>query len=347
MPARHASVIKKHKSVIREKTFIHDHDPSNADAQTSEGLKLLDAEYEIFSDPNLPSTRALTRFDTWDEEKTVHEWLEYCHDRPMEAHALSPVFENGDYVWKPVRVIDYDFNEKKWKVVVSQTGQVKFVTRLSLLFFAENAENFKKRVNMCKERQNIVEAELRFTTLVDSISAEKVSVLSKERRYNFLSKCVRESDKFDPDKVYNTFKHLMRIVEEEYIRQMKKIIILKDMQDPATHGKYHQMKIPIRLPRRTSPYYGVVLLPEKYPFNKNLDEIIGQHWSSDADLVGMTKIFAKKCIDFLDNRFMNTDRAQLKLPRELDDLKKVQNSNQLTVTQNMVIQWREFLVGEI
>jgi hypothetical protein len=45
-----------------------------------------------------------------------------------------------------------------------------------------------------------------------------VSVLSKERRFNFLSKCVRESVKFDPDKVYNTFKHLMRVVEEEYVR---------------------------------------------------------------------------------------------------------------------------------
>lgn len=29
---------------------------------------------------------------------------------------------------------------------------------------------------------------------------------------------MRESDKFDPDKVYNTFKHLMRVVEEEYVR---------------------------------------------------------------------------------------------------------------------------------
>ena len=64
----------------------------------------------------------------------------------------------------------------------------------------------------------MVEAELRFTNLIDSIPSEQVSVLSKDRRYNYLSKCVRESDKFDPDKVYATFKHLMRVVEEEYVR---------------------------------------------------------------------------------------------------------------------------------
>jgi len=73
---------------------------------------------------------------------------------------------------------------------------------------------------------------------VDSIPSDKVSVLSKERRYNFLSKCVRESDKFDPDRVYNTFKYLMRVVEEEYIRQMKKCIILKEMQDSDNHAKF-------------------------------------------------------------------------------------------------------------
>ncbi|PCI27097.1 hypothetical protein COB52_05360 [Candidatus Kaiserbacteria bacterium] len=205
-------------NVQREKTFIHEHETTNTDAQTNEGLKLLEGEYEIFSDPNLPSTKALTRFDTWDEEKSITEWLDYCHNRPMEAHALSPVFEGNDYVWKPVRVIDYDYKQKKWKVVVSHTNQIKFVTRLSLLFLSEDPETFKKRVNQCKHRQTIVEAEQRFTALVDSIPAEKVSVLSKERRYNFLSKCIREKDKFEADKVYNTFKHLMRIVEEEYCR---------------------------------------------------------------------------------------------------------------------------------
>lgn len=60
-----------------------------------------------------------------------------------------------------------------------------------------------------------------------------MSTLSKERRFYFLSKSVRESDKFDPDKILTTFKHLLRVVEEEYIRQMKKCIILKEMEDPA------------------------------------------------------------------------------------------------------------------
>jgi len=133
---------------------------------------------------------------------------------------------------------------------------------------------------------------------------------------------VRESDKFDPDKVYNTFKHLMRVVEEEYVRQMKKCIVLKEMQDSSSHAKFQKLKIPIRLPKRTAPYFGVVRCP-KYNFPENLSQIIKLHWSSDADLVGMTKIFTKKCIDFLEFRFLNTNKTVLKLPRELTDLSKI------------------------
>lgn len=86
------------------------------------------------------------------------------------------------------------------------------------MFFNEDPEKFKQRVNECKKRQEIVEAELRFTNLVDSVPTESVSTLSKERRFFFLHKSVRPSEKFDADKVYPTFKNLLRVVEEEYIR---------------------------------------------------------------------------------------------------------------------------------
>ena len=37
----------------------------------------------------------------------------------------------------------------------------------------------------------------------------------------------------------------------------------------------------------------------------------------------------------------------LKLPRELAELKKAQTSHHAAVAQNMMIQWRDFLIGEI
>jgi hypothetical protein len=86
------------------------------------------------------------------------------------------------------------------------------------LFFDEDPDAFKLRVNQCKERQGTVEAELRFTNLVDQVPADAVSTLSKERRFYFLGKSVRETDKLDPDKIYSTFKNLLEVVEHEYVR---------------------------------------------------------------------------------------------------------------------------------
>jgi len=83
---------------------------------------------------------------------------------------------------------------------------------------------------------------------------------------------------------------------------MKKCIVLKEMQDPSKHAKFLSLKIPIRLPKRTAPYFGVVRLP-KYDFSKALGEVKNTHWSADSYLVGMTKIFLKKCIDFLEYRY--------------------------------------------
>ena len=347
MPARHANVIKKHQEVQKETTFLHKAETGvDKDQATKEAVALLEKEYEIFNESTMPGVKVLTRYDTWDEDKSIEQWLDYCQARIGQAHALSPVYQGYEYLWKPVEVLDYDYKERKYRVKVVATGQEKLVTRLSLLFFDEDPDKFKERVNQCKHRQEIVEAELRFTNLVDSVPTDSVSTLSKERRFYFLSKSVRESDKFDPDKIYATFKHLLRVVEEEYIRQMKKCVIQKEMEDPSNFQKFARMKIPIRLSKKTSPYFGVVRCP-KYSFNYNYNEIQNQHFSSDDDLVAMTRIFIQKCIDFQEQRFMNTNKTVLKLPRELDELQKIQSSHHQAVTQNMMIQWRDFLIGEI
>ena len=46
----------------------------------------------------------------------------------------------------------------------------------------------------------------------------------------------------------------------------------------------------------------------------------------------MTRIFIQKCIDFQDQRYMNTNKAVLKLPRELKDLEKIQGSHHSAVS---------------
>lgn len=47
-------MIKKHKTVIREKTFLDELETNvDKDKATQESLKILERENEIFNDPNL------------------------------------------------------------------------------------------------------------------------------------------------------------------------------------------------------------------------------------------------------------------------------------------------------
>ena len=78
---------------------------------------------------------------------------------------------------------------------------------------------------------------------------------------------------------------------------MKKCVILKEMEDPENFSKFQRMKIPIRFSKKTYPYFGVVRCA-KYSFSHNFNEIQREHFSSDEDLVAMTRVFIQKSIDF-------------------------------------------------
>jgi len=279
-------------------------------------------------------------------DRSVEQWLRYCEMRPDQPHAMSPCFADNEYAWKPVRVLGYDYAQKKYKVEVCNTRQVKLVTRLSLLFYAEDPAQFRTRVNLCKTRLKNCMAEIAFTKEVDKVKHDAVSTLSKERRESFMRKCIQESDRFEQNAIYRTFSELMRVVQEEYIRQMKKCLVLGEMQDPANFAKFMAAKVPIRINKYTYPYFGVVA-SKKYNYMKFKSRIYNAHWCSDSDVAELTSIFSKKSLEFIQKRYMNTKREQLRLPLQLEEMKKEQSAHCDSVSKNMQIQWREFLVSEI
>lgn len=104
--------------------------------------------------------------------------MAHVAEHPNEYHGISPVFEKGEYVWKPVKVLSYDAATKKYHVELEGSPTVKEITRLSILFYSEDPVAFRQRVDEAKQRQRNVEAELRFTSLIDSQPSDSVSVLS-------------------------------------------------------------------------------------------------------------------------------------------------------------------------
>lgn len=94
---------------MKETTFLPK--PENnldKDKATKEALAILDKEYEIFNDVNMAPVKALTRYDTWDSDRTPEEWMAHCNSHPGEFHGISPCYEKGEYLWRPVVVVGYN-----------------------------------------------------------------------------------------------------------------------------------------------------------------------------------------------------------------------------------------------
>lgn len=117
LPARHANVIRKHNLVVKETTFLPKAESLlDKDKATKEALAILEKEYEIFNDPNMPPVKALPRYDTWDLDLTPEQWLKHCGEYPNGFHGVSPCYEHGEYMWRPVKVLDYNHAMRKYKV---------------------------------------------------------------------------------------------------------------------------------------------------------------------------------------------------------------------------------------
>ena len=65
--------------------------------------------------------------------------------------------------------------------------------------------------------------------------------------------------------------------------------------------------------------------------------ILDAHWCSDADVAELTAIFSKKSLEFIKKRYMNTERSQLRLPLQLEDMKKEQTIHCDSISKNMQI----------
>jgi hypothetical protein len=83
LPARHANVIKKHHDVFQNETFIHKAEAGiDKDQAAKDAVALLDKEYEIFKTSNMPGVKVLTRYDCWDEERPISDWMDQFQSKP-------------------------------------------------------------------------------------------------------------------------------------------------------------------------------------------------------------------------------------------------------------------------
>jgi len=90
-PARSLRVIEKHKHVIFPKKY------DEIKKDKVEIIPTLTEDIMSFKSKNL------IHFDCWEDELTPEEWIERYKNNKND-HALTPVYEDFEYKWKPCRV---------------------------------------------------------------------------------------------------------------------------------------------------------------------------------------------------------------------------------------------------
>ncbi|CAK93776.1 unnamed protein product (macronuclear) [Paramecium tetraurelia] len=236
------------------------------------------------------ANKKLKDYDCWDEDKTPEQWIELCL-KTNPPHAKCPLFDHSDkYIWTDVEVLGYQ--NGRYEVKVLRSNKIKWIGRLSLLFFAEDPIKFEQRVELCKQRQRNADDEYRFLKYIDSLPDSMTSILSTE-----MQKKIDEFTYFrelpyltkeDPSKTAPGFpqiqtlkdesktmitdpeikrkqlqnldilkKDLVKQVEKEYIMLMKKCSILKDMEINKNDIKWIQLRIRNRFELTKKPFYGL------------------------------------------------------------------------------------------
>ena len=118
------------------------------------------------------------------------------------------------------------------------------------------------------------------------------------------------------------------------------------MQSNSTHDRFTNLRVPIRLQAKAAPYLAVVKVP-KFEYKQNYRKFEANHWNKDKNQVGVTEKLVIRSLVTLQQRFMNTNKTALKLPKELKDLMSAQSAHHAAVQQNISVQWRDYFVAEI
>lgn len=213
-------------------------------------------EEEIFLENSLESTKALMNYDCWDDDLDPEEWVRRC--KGVEPpHARSPIFINKRYLWAGVEILAWDKETHKFLVKILLNGQEKFVSRLSLMFLIEDHAKFMERVQVCKQRQQRAEDEIRFFKYVEGKNDDLVSNLDNETHRNILfkTKKKREEENQTTTRLINS---LMEQVKMEYKLFMKKFVVLREMQDPGNLEKFRRSRIKLRYIKGEIPFFGTI-----------------------------------------------------------------------------------------
>ena len=113
---------------------------------------------------------------------------------------------------------------------------------------------------LCKEFQKRAEDEIRFQSYAETIPDDQVSTLSEDWQNSIHHRSVDRHKFKDQDLVWanQLYSKWIKTAQAEFVREMKKCIVMRQMKAPRMKEFFKQKRIDLRLVKKQVPFYGTI-----------------------------------------------------------------------------------------
>lgn len=204
---------------------------------------------------------------------------------------------------------------------------------------------------LCKEYQRRAEDEIRFQDYAEQIPDNKVSVLSEDwvrhiKKKSAPKKRSRLSDEEIGWQRQMTEK-ILNTVRAEYVREMKKCMVLSEMKDKKTHKKFNDLRINLRKETHQVNYYGTIRkLDYERSFIKLQGDLALNHTTRDSKLVEMLESYIKQDKK-VDKELLKINIPLTDLPMKLNMFIDIEQTELDKKLNSLHIRWRDAFVQQI
>lgn len=198
---------------------------------------------------------------------------------------------------------------------------------------------------------------MRFQNYAESTPTGAVSKLAPDWEKQIQNKVLDKRRMKEED--YNSamwqFKKAVRTVEAEYLREMKKCIVMREMMDDNNRQKFRNKRIKLRRNKKVIPYLGIIgkILPQgKFSgfdsyFEFMRESLKQRHISKQGKLIEAVNIFSVRNANYVTYRLFDTNVNVSNMPFELASFIDLQKQFHEAAVKSLNIQWREYLVTEV
>ena len=264
---------------------------------------------------------------------------------------LTPFYEQGEWTWREVGVLDYDADKAVYQVQFLPNGPKKSVTRLNLLFAEEEEGTFRARREFALSARNEAKQILRQDHFIcqqpkESIRAIRQVTLRRihERIIDGLSASIPFPEEGTP--LGNLLSDLTKDMIRWYSRAMKKTVVFAELSDipryrkEATVRRYKELELPPIPPKPRVRYHGKVSCPD-YPFTERRNRIASTHYSSSKEVLNVFKwLYDRWSKRFQSYAFMDWCLTTIPLPCSLEAFKRIQKDKSDSTAKQLKVEFR-------